>query len=250
MAFFKTTLPIIPDNVPIHHIDNTPQLKRAKGLFIAVLILNILYICFAFSFALSSIATAEGILLNYEEVMKDVMFYAYIVNFISVIGVFFALFYISKLSLRRRAFNLYIALFVISAIINCISFFGRNDLYTLENMELNTFIVLYLIFILIAIPVCIYLQWQLSKELSFVLHDGLFFQGFKILIVSVIGLILMYIVMISVLIFDSMAILVIALIGLMSFNILAIVGGIMFLIAIFRIRQVVAYGENIRNPIS
>lgn len=104
MAFFKTTLPIIPDNVPIHHIDNTPQLKRAKGLFIAVLILNILYICFAFSFALSSIATAEGILLNYEEVMKDVMFYAYIVNFISVIGVFFCSFLHIKAKFEKESF--------------------------------------------------------------------------------------------------------------------------------------------------
>lgn len=240
MALFKVDMPPIPDNVFIHHINDTPLLKRVKTLFIAVICVNIILIAI-------TVATLD---INTISVATNQTTYiaVQIVNFCSIIAVFFAFFYLAKLSLRKNVFNLYLIYFIAAVIINVISYFTSVDSMLDADAEgiINT---IFLIYVFIALPVCLFVIWQLGKELSFICDDAYFFKGSKM---SVIGLILMLIGLFALLFAyysQSPGAMIFTSIFLICTIILVCIGSILFVIALFRLKKVIAYGKEIKNPL-
>ena len=152
-----------------------------------------------------------------------------ITNTLATLCMVFTFFYLSKLALRKRLFVLYAFNFATSAFITLIGYLKiPSPAYELCVIS-------------IAVIVC-YLAWQIAKELSFITNDHLFFFGAK---VGFVGFLLLIISTIMLSFSDNM------LVAVISLGTLAVMlwGAICFLIGIFRLRLIVAYGEDSQNPL-
>lgn len=218
MALFKVeNIPTLLDvKHHIHFIHQTPLLRRAKILWILSIVIAI---CGAIpAYALLNNQAQNGIL----NILS-------ITNTLTTLCIAFAFFYLSKLSLRKRLFMLYVFNFATSAFITLIDYIKiPSPAYELCVIS-------------IAVIVC-YLAWQIAKELSFITNDHLFFFGAK---VGFVGFFLSIISTAMFAISDNM------LVAVISLGTLAVMlwGAICFLIGIFRLRLIVAYGEDSQNPL-
>ena len=210
-------MPALPDiKHHIHFIHQTPLLRRAKILWILSIVIAI---CGAIpAYALLNNQAQNGILSILS-----------ITSTLTTLCIAFAFFYLSKLSLRKRLFVLYMFNFATSAFITLIDYIKiPSPAYELCAL-------------CVAVIVC-YLAWQIAKELSFITNDHLFFFGTK---VGFVGFFLLIISTIMLSFSDNM------LVAVISLGTLAVMlwGAICFLIGIFRLRLIVAYGEDSQNPL-
>lgn len=220
MTLFEVKLPPLPRDKPIYEISTTPLLKRAKTLWIASLCISIL----------------AGILLfmEYASAIDQTRHVFLIVQFFATLCTIFAFYYLSKLSRRIRLFKLYALNFGITLILVIFQSY------------------LYFVLHAIVLPITLYLMWQIGKELSFISNDSYYFKGTKIIIISLIvamagmgiGLLLGLGGFQNEFVLD-MFVSVSACILLVG----CLAGGILFLIAMLRLRLIIAYGEESKNPL-
>lgn len=222
MTFFEVNIPPIPNDVHIHHIAHTPILKRAKMLIIIVCLLNFSLV------GLSMLEKLHSWLLSYADIITSLSFIALAI----------ACFYLSKLSLRKRLFHLCIISFILIVLTYCMLWlFGEQNTLIISIGSL-----IYSLFNL-------YISWQGAKELSFITHDHFFFKGAKISIASLIPLFVALFTILLGLNVENSAIAVLgAIIGVVGI-VCMFAGVIMLIIAICRMRQIIAYGEGISNPL-
>ncbi|RDU60555.1 hypothetical protein [Helicobacter marmotae] len=231
MTFFEVNIPPIPNDVHIHHIAHTPILKRAKILIIVVCLLN---------FSLVGLSVLEELHQshNLSHNLSWLLSYADIITSLSFIALAIACFYLSKLSLRKRLFHLCIISFILIVLTYCMLWlFGEQNTLIISIGSL-----IYSLFNL-------YISWQGAKELSFITHDHFFFKGAKISIASLIPLFVALFTILLGLNVENSAIAVLgAIIGVVGI-VCMFAGVIMLIIAICRMRQIIAYGEGISNPL-
>lgn len=242
MSLFRVNMPPIPNNVQIHSITDTPTLKRAKYLMIAPIFLNIISILIVTSTMSIDPITREVEISPTNTIIVNIL------GFCCIICMFLSYFYLSKLSLRRRIFNLYLAYFGILLII-----------YGFALLAPTRGVIAAFVF-LIACIICCYILWQMSKELSFILNEPYFFKGVKLtliggILVGLTSFIIAFIYAIALGDLDTLStfaniILLITALTFFAACIVALVGTIFYLIGIFKINQVIAYGEQTPNPIS
>ncbi|WP_300732685.1 hypothetical protein [uncultured Helicobacter sp.] len=243
MALFQVNMPQVPDSVAIHNIADTPLLKRAKLILVTTYLVSF---CVAFSFIFWS---------GYKEITvipPELNIFLNIFSACSFIALFIVFFYFSKLSLRRRIFNLYIVVFAITLIGAIINFIVPQDIDDLlsKDSEGSLAVAALFLYTCIALPVYFYIFWQMGKELSFILNDACFFKGTKMMVISFIAMLVELVFTMVALGLKSEALIVIVALLLLATCILLIVGCILYLIAVFRIHQIIAYGEQIPNTIS
>ncbi|TLD97639.1 hypothetical protein LS71_002535 [Helicobacter jaachi] len=243
MALFQVNMPPLPENqFPIHYIHNTPTLRKAKRLWIASFIIMLIGM-FAIGAMYGAFATMD--MYDYTELKTPDML-GYIINFISTICMFFAYFYISKLALRARLFKLCIAQLVFSLIGTlCLSLVDTP--YEPVGAQ-DWFVGL---FCLIALPVLIYIFYQMNRELSFITDEKWFLKSTKMMLF---GLVLLLIIGVGAIILATSvgASSVIAVILSLAFTatlIFIFVAIVMYIVAIFKLRLVIAYGQNVPNPL-
>ncbi len=218
MALFKVeNMPTLPDvKHHIHFIHQTPLLRRAKILWILSIVVAICGAIPAYTLLNNQAGAGTFGILS-------------ITNTLATLCMVFTFFYLSKLALRKRLFVLYAFNFATSAFITLIGYLKiPSPAYELCVIS-------------IAVIVC-YLAWQIAKELSFITNDHLFFFGAK---VGFVGFLLLIISTIMLSFSDNM------LVAVISLGTLAVMlwGAICFLIGIFRLRLIVAYGEDSQNPL-
>lgn len=218
MALFKVeNMPTLPDiKHQIHFIHQTPLLRRAKILWILSIVI-----------AICGAIPAYALLNNQSE--TGTFGILSITNTLATLCMVFTFFYLSKLSLRKRLFVLYAFNFATSAFITLIDYIKFPS-------------PVYELCVLCAAVIVCYLAWHLAKELSFITNDRLFFFGAKI---GFVGFLLLIISTAMLSFSDNM------LVAVISLGTLAVMlwGAICFLIGIFRLRLIVAYGEDSQNPL-
>ncbi|MCX2716454.1 hypothetical protein OQH61_01705 [Helicobacter sp. MIT 21-1697] len=247
MSLFRVNMPPIPDNIPIHTIEHTPLLKRAKWLQIIPILISLILLSIVIFMGTQS--AEELIMLSSTATIA-----INILSFCNIICIFFSYYLLSKLSLRRRLFNLYLAYFGLILFIVflafVLNFLGGSSSF---NNTISA-IIMCIIYI-----VLIYIYWQISKELSFILNEPLFFKGFKLalfgtIIVGITTFIALFIYAAysgsSSLPASTNFILIIDAIILFIGAILAIFGSVFYIIGIFKIKEVIAWGEQTPNLIS
>ena len=141
------------------------------------------------------------------------------------------------------------AIALIGAIISFIVSQGIDDLLS-KDSEGSLAVAALFLYTCIALPVYFYIFWQMGKELSFILNDAYFFKGTKMMVISFIAMLVELVFTMVALGLKSEALIVIVALLLLATCILLIVGCILYLIAVFRIHQIIAYGEQIPNTIS
>lgn len=235
--FFRVTMPTLSGDVYVHDISNTPAIKYAKILLIIPLI--------------------AVIISMFSDASNKLLFV--VLQTISVLCLFFAYFYFSKLSLRRRVFNLYVVYFLVS-IPSLISTYiidipeaALESPEELANLVINfgtPAIMCASMYVFVLMIVSIYTAWHIFKELSFITNQPYFFKSAKMLMLTIMLTFVGAILAVCLIpIHDE--------IGGMIFvitMILALVGIVLWLvyyvIAIFKIRQIVSYGEAAQNTVS
>lgn len=218
MALFKVeNMPTLPDiKHQIHFIHQTPLLRRAKILWILSIVI-----------AICGAIPAYALLNNQSE--TGTFGILSITNTLATLCMVFTFFYLSKLSLRKRLFMLYVFNFITSAFITLIDYIKFPS-------------PVYELCVLCAAVIVCYLAWHLAKELSFITNDRLFFFGTKI---GFVGFLLLIISTAMLALNDNMFVILISLssLGIMLW------GAICFLIGILRLRLIIAYGEDSQNPL-
>lgn len=208
-------MPTLPDiKHQIHFIHQTPLLRRAKILWILSIVI-----------AICGAVSAYALLSNQARILSILN----ITNTLTTLCIALTFFYLSKLSLRKRLFMLYVFNFIASAFVTLID-------YAKLASPMYEFCVL-----CAAVIIC-YLTWQIAKELSFITNDHLFFFGAK---VGFVGFFLLTISTTILALSESVLAVIISL-GLL---IVMLWGAICFLIGIFRLRLIIAYGEDSQNPL-
>ncbi|MCH5313653.1 MAG: hypothetical protein J1E28_04600 [Helicobacter sp.] len=242
MALFQVTLPEIPNDVYIHDIAQTPSLLFAKRLLIAIFVIPAI-LGFITGFYLVFTHTSFD-----EKLMESLAYPIYIINFLSFIATFFAFFYLSKLSLRRRLLKLSIITLVLALIGACFDVFLSPSNVDIDSE--NIVLWLYMLYGCMAYPICLYLVWHIGKELSFILHSSYFFRSAKMLAIGFIVLLISLITVMSAYAAESEPALIVFALVMFGACIMMLIGAILWLVGIFKISQVVAYGENVGNPLS
>lgn len=216
MALFKVeNMPTLLDiKHQIHFIHQTPLLRRAKILWILSIVI-----------AICGAIPAYALLNNQTKALGILS----IANTLATLCIAFTFFYLSRFALRKRLFMLYVFNFATSAFITLIDYIKIPS-------------PVYELCVLCAAVIVCYLAWQIARELSFITNDHLFFFGAK---VGFVGFFLLIISTAMLGLSDNMLVVLISLGSL----VVMLWGGICFLIGIFRLRLIIAYGEDSQNPL-
>lgn len=207
MVFFQFKPSPLPKNVYICTSENTSQLTTIKILLGISLVLG------------------------------------FLMPIISIITFAFAFFYLSKHSLRMRIFKI----FTLCTIIQFLFSFALVSLISSIGIQPSNFKELGMVALvgLFALSVICCLQWHLHKELSFITHEPLFFTAMKFIAIGA-GIAVVFIML--GLTFESWikgTFRDMALSGTSLACLFFIAGFIMYVVAIFRFKFIIAYGENI-----
>lgn len=211
MAFFQFKPSPLPENVHIYNSDNTPKIDTIKILLILSLIFDHITLFNTFSdFAYCSIKLAH----------------------LTFAG--FAYFYLAKYSLRTRIFKIFILLaitMIAGGLLNIVfSDFPKEKL--LQSW-----------FLFIMPPLIqAYLFLLLYKELSLITHEPLFYTSAKLTLIDTIIMLITAGVFITKTKNTSLDYLGISFACFTLLALLAIL--IMHLVAIFRLKYIIAYGKN------
>lgn len=208
MVFFQFKPSPLPKNVYICTSENTSQLTTIKTLLVVSLILG------------------------------------FLIPIASIITFAFAFFYLSKHSLRMRIFKI----FTLCTIIQILFGFVLVSLISSIGIQPSSLKGLGMVILvgLFGLGIIFYLQWHLHKELSFITHEPLFFTAMKFI---VIGSVIAVIFIMLGLTFESWikgALKEMALSGAFLTCLFFIAGFITYVMAIFRFKFIIAYGENIQ----
>ena len=242
MSLFRVNMPPIPDDVQIHNIADTPTLKRAKYLMIIPIFLKIISFLIVVSTMSINPVTQEVEISPTNTIIINIL------GFCCIICMFLSYFYLSKLSLRRRIFNLYLAYFGIILLMGVVAAFANI---------IGNFI---LLVVFIGCIIICYILWQMGKELSFILNSPYFFKGIKLALIGgiIVGITSFIIAVIYAAVLGNLdarspfanIILLITVLIFFAACITALAGSIFYLIGIFKINQVITYGEQTPNLIS
>ena len=243
MALFEVNMPPIPDNIPIHTIEHTPLLKRAKLLWIGALILAVINVYI--------VVSSMNMLTGEIPAMSNTL--STIIGFCGTICILFCFFYLCKLARRKRLLKLYAIQLVIGIIAGIFQLFipeFNNSSTSTDIIAITSSFSAYMIFCSIAAPIVVYILWELGKELSFITNEKTFFKATKIMVV---GLLVFLISSVGFLVTARLQNENVALffgILVMGFGVMVVYGIILYLIGIFKIRVIVQYGEDAQNTIS
>ncbi len=235
--FFKVTMPTLSSDMNVHDISNTPDIKYVKILLLIPLIAFII-----------------GIFLDASNKLLIA-----VIQTISLLSMFFAYFHFSKLSLRRRVFNLYVIYFVISipssifTYILDISEVASKSPEELANLVMNfgiPAIICASMYVFVLMVVSIYVSWHICKELSFITNQPYFFKSVKMLMLMLMSIFAGTILAVCFMPIHDKIGYMILLIAMILASILALVAFVLYVIAVFKTRQVIAYGEAIQNTVS
>ena len=145
MSLFRVNMPPIPDDVQIHNIADTPTLKRAKYLMIIPIFLKIISFLIVVSTMSINPVTQEVEISPTNTIIINIL------GFCCIICMFLSYFYLSKLSLRRRIFNLYLAYFGIILLMGVVAAFANI---------IGNFI---LLVVFIGCIIICYILWQMEE---------------------------------------------------------------------------------------
>lgn len=240
MSLFSVNLPPLPDDVPVYRIEDTPLLKRAKNLYL-----------FTFLLAIIGNVLLQIMLMNNNSV-ESFLFISYATNFVCVLSLFLTFFYLCKLSLRKILFKLYIVVFGISFVASVLGWFlGIDTKSILENPEISSSssFQIYMFLVLIMLVIDYVLMFKIAKEQSFILHQEGFLKGAKIILWSFAVMGLSVFLLFWGLASASNGITLIASVMVIAASIATLVGCAYYLIAVFKINLIIAYGEQTPNPL-
>lgn len=240
MSLFSVNLPPLPDNIPIHRIEETPLLKLAKNLYL-----------FTFLLAIIGNMLLQVMVMNNGS-LETFLYINYIFNFVCILSLFFSFFCLCKLSLRKTLFKLYMIVFGISFAVNVLGWFlGIDPKAILEDQQIilsSSFeAYMFLVFIMLVID-CV-LMWKIGKEQSFILHQEGFFKGTKIIMWSLVAMGLSLFLLSWGFLSSSEATILIASVIILATSIAMLIGCAIYLVAVFKINLIIAYGEQTPNPL-
>lgn len=220
MRLFDVNLPPLPSDKRIHLLAETPLLARARLLLIVMIVL--LFASFGVSIVLMVLLGFVGIDKSTALSALDVLMS--VVNFATGLCMLFACCFLSKLSLREAPFKL-------AAISTLLDLFSS----ALMSFDVPSMVLL---------PAAIFqlvVMWRLCKELSFITSEPYFFLSMKIVLAGLVAILVGAMCMVFAQILGAILSL--------GAVVLFIAASIVYIIAAFRIRLVIAYGANAINPL-
>lgn len=220
MNFFEIHLPALPSDKMIYLLETTPMLRRAKLCFVAVLFITLL--------SVAEIYMATLLTWDDTQNMRIIEIVGVCMQFVTGILYLFGSFFLSKLSLRDRVFNLAAVSLVINIVYTLLT---KIDLIALGESLLS----------IVFVVLMFYIVWETCKELSFITDEPYFFKSAKYMLVAVIVCAISAPCFVIHNIFGALVLCAGALLLLLAL--------VLYVIAIFKIRLVIEYGKSAINPL-